>query len=230
MLCQNCKINDSTIHLYTNLNGKQKQIDLCQNCYKIIKTDPNNSLFKGMTDLNNRDFDPFGDFFNDLNNFRPSSNTPPIPPTQSGGGYGGNGGYGSQNRGSAQTPPPSQEKGLLEEFGINVTEIARRGDIDPVIGRDDEIIRVIEILNRRTKNNPVLIGEPGVGKTAVVEGLAQKIVDGDVPHKLQGKQVIRLDVVSLVQGTGIRGQFEERMQKLMEEIRKREDIILFIDE
>ena len=230
MLCQNCKINDSTIHLYTNLNGKQKQIDLCQNCYKIIKTDPNNSLFKGMTDLNNRDFDPFGDFFNDLNNFRPSNNTPPTLPTQSGGGYGGNGGYGSQNRGSAQTPPPSQEKGLLEEFGINVTEIARRGDIDPVIGRDDEIIRVIEILNRRTKNNPVLIGEPGVGKTAVVEGLAQKIVDGDVPHKLQGKQVIRLDVVSLVQGTGIRGQFEERMQKLMEEIRKREDIILFIDE
>ncbi len=230
MLCQNCKINDSTIHLYTNLNGKQKQIDLCQNCYKIIKTDPNNSLFKGITDLNNRDFDPFGDFFNDLNNFRPSNNTPPTPPTQSGGGYGGNGGYGSQNRGPAQTPPPSQEKGLLEEFGINVTEIARRGDIDPVIGRDDEIIRVIEILNRRTKNNPVLIGEPGVGKTAVVEGLAQKIVDGDVPHKLQAKQVIRLDVVSLVQGTGIRGQFEERMQKLMEEIRKREDIILFIDE
>lgn len=230
MLCQNCKINDSTIHLYTNLNGQQKQIDLCQNCYKIIKTDPNNSLFKGITDLNNRDFDPFGDFFNDLNNFRPSSNNNNIPPTQSGGGYGGNGGYGSQNRGPAQTPPPIQEKGLLDEYGINVTEIARRGNIDPVIGRDEEIIRVIEILNRRTKNNPVLIGEPGVGKTAVVEGLAQKIVDGDVPHKLQGKEVIRLDVVSLVQGTGIRGQFEERMQKLMEEIRDREDVILFIDE
>ena len=229
MLCQNCKINDSTIHLYTNLNGQQKQIDLCQNCYKIIKTDPNNSLFKGITDLNNRDFDPFGDFFNDLNNFRPSSNNN-VPPTQSGGGYGGNGGYGSQNRGPAQTPPPSQEKGLLDEYGINITEIARRGNVDPVIGRDEEIIRVIEILNRRTKNNPVLIGEPGVGKTAVVEGLAQKIVDGDVPHKLQGKEVIRLDVVSLVQGTGIRGQFEERMQKLMEEIRQRKDVILFIDE
>ena len=229
MLCQNCKINDSTIHLYTNLNGHQKQIDLCQNCYKIIKTDPNNSLFKGITDLNNRDFDPFGDFFNDLNNFKPSSNNN-VPPTQSGGGYGGNGGYGSQNRGPAQTPPPSQEKGLLDEYGINITEIARRGNVDPVIGRDEEIIRVIEILNRRTKNNPVLIGEPGVGKTAVVEGLAQKIVDGDVPHKLQGKEVIRLDVVSLVQGTGIRGQFEERMQKLMEEIRERKDVILFIDE
>ena len=229
MLCQNCKINDSTIHLYTNLNGQQKQIDLCQNCYKIIKTDPNNSLFKGITDLNNRDFDPFGDFFNDLNNFRPSSNNN-VPPTQSGGGYGGNGGFGSQNRGPAQTPPPSQEKGLLDEYGINITDIARRGNVDPVIGRDEEIIRVIEILNRRTKNNPVLIGEPGVGKTAVVEGLAQKIVDGDVPHKLQGKEVIRLDVVSLVQGTGIRGQFEERMQKLMEEIRERKDVILFIDE
>ena len=229
MLCQNCKINDSTIHLYTNLNGQQKQIDLCQNCYKIIKTDSNNSLFKGITDLNNRDFDPFGDFFNDLNNFRPSSNNN-VPPTQSGGGYGGNGGFGSQNRGPAQTPPPSQEKGLLDEYGINITEIARRGNVDPVIGRDEEIIRVIEILNRRTKNNPVLIGEPGVGKTAVVEGLAQKIVDGDVPHKLQGKEVIRLDVVSLVQGTGIRGQFEERMQKLMEEIRERKDVILFIDE
>ena len=229
MLCQNCKINDSTIHLYTNLNGQQKQIDLCQNCYKIIKTDPNNSLFKGITDLNNRDFDPFGDFFNDLNNFRPSSNNN-VPPTQSGGGNGSNGGFGSQNRGPAQTPPPSQEKGLLDEYGINITEIARRGNVDPVIGRDEEIIRVIEILNRRTKNNPVLIGEPGVGKTAVVEGLAQKIVDGDVPHKLQGKEVIRLDVVSLVQGTGIRGQFEERMQKLMEEIRERKDVILFIDE
>ncbi|MFZ4460614.1 ATP-dependent Clp protease ATP-binding subunit, partial [Enterococcus gallinarum] len=89
-------------------------------------------------------------------------------------------------------------------YGINITEQARQGDIDPVIGRDDEIKRVIEILNRRTKNNPVLIGEPGVGKTAVVEGLAQKIVDGDVPQKLMDKEVIRLDVVSLVQGTGIR--------------------------
>lgn len=228
MLCQNCKINDSTIHLYTNLNGKQKQIDLCQNCYKIIKTDPNNSLFKGITDLSNRDFDPLSDFFNDISNFQPTSNN--TPQTQSGGGFGGNGSFGSPNRGPAQTPPPNKEKGLLDEYGINVTEIARQGKIDPVIGRDEEIIRVIEILNRRTKNNPVLIGEPGVGKTAVVEGLAQKIVDGDVPHKLQGKEVIRLDVVSLVQGTGVRGQFEERMQKLMEEIRKREDIILFIDE
>ncbi|MCD0152417.1 ATP-dependent Clp protease ATP-binding subunit [Streptococcus agalactiae] len=173
----------------------------------------------------------FDDFFGDLNNFRAfnGQDLPNTPPTQSGGNRGGGNGNGRNNNRN-QTATPPQAKGILEEFGINVTEIARHGDIDPVIGRDSEIIRVIEILNRRTKNNPVLIGEPGVGKTAVVEGLAQKIVDGNVPHKLQGKQVIRLDVVSLVQGTGIRGQFEERMQKLMEEIRQRQDVILFIDE
>ncbi|MBX9076256.1 AAA domain-containing protein [Streptococcus anginosus] len=229
MLCQNCKINESTIHLYTNVNGKQHQVDLCQNCYQIMKTDPNNALFRGMTNMNNQNnLDPFDDFFNNLGNFQ-NHQEPQTPPTQSGGGYG-NGGYGSNQGGSTRQQVPQQPKGLLEEFGINVTEFARRGEIDPVIGRDEEIVRVIEILNRRTKNNPVLIGEPGVGKTAVVEGLAQKIVDGDVPHKLQGKEVIRLDVVSLVQGTGIRGQFEERMQKLMNEIRSRQDVILFIDE
>ena len=232
MLCQNCKINESTIYLYTNVNGNKQQIDLCQNCYQIMKTDPNNSLFRGLTQANNQGIDPIDDFFNSLGNFQqPQEPNPNIPPTQSGGGYGG-GGYGgnSNHGGGARQQAPQKPKGLLEEFGINVTEIARKGEIDPVIGRDEEITRVIEILNRRTKNNPVLIGEPGVGKTAVVEGLAQKIVDGDVPHKLQGKEVIRLDVVSLVQGTGIRGQFEERMQKLMDEIRSRQDVILFIDE
>ena len=227
MLCQNCKINESTIHLYTNVNGKKQQVDLCQNCYQIMKTDPNNSLFGGLTNMNNHNMDPFDDFFNHLGNFQgPKDST---PPTQSGGSYGG-GNYGPGSNNQRPQSASNKPKGLLEEFGINVTEIARRGDIDPVIGRDDEIRRVVEILNRRTKNNPVLIGEPGVGKTAVVEGLAQKIIDGDVPQKLQGKEVIRLDVVSLVQGTGIRGQFEERMQKLMDEIRNRNDIILFIDE
>lgn len=232
MLCQNCNLNESTIHLYTSINGKQRQIDLCQNCYQIMKTDPKNPILGGYNG-NQKAQQPsqnpfFDDFFGDLNNFRAFGQLPNTPPTQSGGQHGGghNGGY----RPNQTQPTQEASKGLLEEFGINITEMAKRGDIDPVIGRDDEIIRVIEILNRRTKNNPVLIGEPGVGKTAVVEGLAQKIVDGDVPQKLQSKQVIRLDVVSLVQGTGIRGQFEERMQKLMEEIRKRHDVILFIDE
>ena len=229
MLCQNCKINESTIHLYTNVNGHKQQVDLCQNCYQIMKTDPEHSLFGGIANANNHGTDPIDDFFNSLSNFQ-QPQEPTTPPTQSGGAYGGGGGYGSNpSKGGQPQPSPQKPKGLLEEFGINVTELARRGEIDPVIGRDEEIVRVIEILNRRTKNNPVLIGEPGVGKTAVVEGLAQKIVDGDVPHKLQGKEVIRLDVVSLVQGTGIRGQFE-RMQKLIDEIRSRQDVILFIDE
>lgn len=237
MLCQNCHLNESTIHLYTNVNGQQKQIDLCQNCYQIMKTDPNNTILGGLGDAQasstqnqSTGMNPFDDFFSNLNNFHAfgGQDFQNTPPTQSGGGN--NGGNNNNYRPNGAASQQQQQKGLLEEFGINVTDIARRGDIDPVIGRDAEIIRVIEILNRRTKNNPVLIGEPGVGKTAVVEGLAQKIVDGNVPQKLQNKQVIRLDVVSLVQGTGIRGQFEERMQKLMEEIRERKDVILFIDE
>ena len=229
MLCQNCNLNEASIHLYTNVNGNQQQVDLCQNCYKIMKSDPENPLNQ-FNQTGGSNF--FDDFFSDLNNFRSSNgDLPNTPPTQEGGNRG-NGGntQGPGRLGGPRQQAPQQPQGLLEEFGINITDIARRGDIDPVIGRDEEIIRVIEILNRRTKNNPVLIGEPGVGKTAVVEGLAQKIVDGSVPQKLQGKQVIRLDVVSLVQGTGIRGQFEERMQKLMEEIRQRQDVILFIDE
>ncbi|HEM6117027.1 TPA: AAA family ATPase [Streptococcus suis] len=232
MLCQNCQLNESTIHLYTNVNGKQKQVDLCQNCYQIMKTNPKNNLLSNLGRENaSSSMNPFfDDFFGDLNNFRAFSGDLPNSPKTQAGGLGGNNGPGNRRPNGPQGPAQQKPQGLLEEFGINITDIARRGDIDPVIGRDDEILRVIEILNRRTKNNPVLIGEPGVGKTAVVEGLAQKIVDADVPQKLQGKQVIRLDVVSLVQGTGIRGQFEERMQKLMEEIRNRQDVILFIDE
>lgn len=128
------------------------------------------------------------------------------------------------------THQQQKAKTLLEEYGVDLTEMAGAGKIDPVVGREKEIARVIEILNRRTKNNPVLIGEAGVGKTAVVEGLAQQIVDGSVPKKLQNKKVIRLDVVSLVQGTGMRGQFEERMKRLMDELKKDDSIILFIDE
>ena len=124
----------------------------------------------------------------------------------------------------------NQRPTLLDEFGINLTQQARDGKLDPVIGRDNEIARTIEILNRRTKNNPVLIGEPGVGKTAVVEGLAQAIVANKVPEKLQAKEIIRLDMSALVQGTAMRGQFEARMRQLMQEVAENDEIILFIDE
>lgn len=119
---------------------------------------------------------------------------------------------------------------LLEEYGINLTQQARDGKLDPVIGRDLEVARTIEILNRRTKNNPVLIGEPGVGKTAVVEGLAQAIVANKVPEKLRSKDVIRLAMSAMVQGTAMRGQFEARMRQLMKEVADNDDVILFIDE
>jgi len=120
--------------------------------------------------------------------------------------------------------------GFIDQFGRNLSNMAKAGLIDPVIGREDEVKRVIEILNRRNKNNPVLIGEPGVGKTAIAEGLALQIAEGAVPGKLKNKEVYLLDVASLVSNTGIRGQFEERMKKLITEFQERKNIILFIDE
>ncbi|KAF3495732.1 hypothetical protein DY000_02055580 [Brassica cretica] len=118
----------------------------------------------------------------------------------------------------------------LEEYGTNLTKLAEEGKLDPVVGRQPQIERVVQILARRTKNNPCLIGEPGVGKTAIAEGLAQRIASGDVPETIEGKTVITLDMGLLVAGTKYRGEFEERLKKLMEEIRQSDDIILFIDE
>jgi ATP-dependent Clp protease ATP-binding subunit ClpC len=127
-------------------------------------------------------------------------------------------------RGGGNTP-------TLEQYGVDLTELARRGEIDPVIGRADEIEQAVEILSRRTKNNPVLIGEAGVGKTAIVEGLAQRIVDGDVPLTLEGKRVIQLDLAGLVAGTRYRGDFEERLRKVIDEIQQSGDgLIVFLDE
>ncbi|HEY5184969.1 MAG TPA: ATP-dependent Clp protease ATP-binding subunit [Actinomycetes bacterium] len=128
---------------------------------------------------------------------------------------------------SAEAPSTSL---VLDQFGRNLTQAAREGKLDPVIGREKEIERVMQVLSRRTKNNPVLIGEPGVGKTAVVEGLAQGIVKGDVPETLKDKQLYTLDLGALVAGSRYRGDFEERLKKVLKEIRTRGDIILFIDE
>ena len=173
-----------------------------------------------MNNDNNEFFDDFDDLFNALNgnnnNAASNNNMRNNDPRMQMGGGNGNGGQGGRS--------------LLVQYGTDLTALAKKGKIDPVIGRDKEIARVIEILNRRTKNNPVLIGEAGVGKTAVVEGLAQEIVDGSVPAKLQNKRIISLNVVSLVQGTGIRGQFEQRMEQLIKELQQNDDIILFIDE
>ena len=141
-------------------------------------------------------------------------------------------GYQGKEPATAGGPQEGTPSGslVLDQFGRNLTQAAREGSLDPVIGRDKEIERVMQVLSRRTKNNPVLIGEPGVGKTAVVESLAQKIITGDVPDTLRDKQLYTLDLGALVAGSRYRGDFEERLKKVLKEIRTRGDIILFIDE
>ncbi len=129
-----------------------------------------------------------------------------------------------------KAPKEKKENSVLEQFGRNMTDMAREGKLDPTIGRTLEIDRCIQILSRRKKNNPVLIGEPGVGKTAIVEGFATKIVDGNVPALLRDKEIVTLDLASVVAGTKYRGQFEERLKQIMAEVRDNPDIILFIDE
>lgn len=126
-------------------------------------------------------------------------------------------------KGKSDTP-------TLSQFGRDLTAMAAEGKLDPVIGRSKEIERVIQILTRRTKNNPCLIGEPGVGKTAIVEGLAQRIVEGTVPDSVRGKRLMTLDLSGMVAGTKYRGEFEERIKNVMDEVRGAGDILLFIDE
>lgn len=207
MLCENCKQNQATIQLYMNINGQKQEIPLCQDCYQTVKNQTN--PFSGNS--------PFDDIFRQLGGLNNANQRNDF---QSGG----------RPQSTVQTQTVGNGGGLLGQYGTNLTAMARENKLDPVIGRDKEIKRVIEILNRRTKNNPVLIGEPGVGKTAVVEGLAIAIADKKVPTKLLDKEIILLDVASLVSGTGIRGQFEEKMKQLIQELQDQTNTILFIDE
>lgn len=206
MKCEKCQVNEANVQFHLNVNGQQHDYKLCSACYR----EERKKLGAAMGGMNMGKFPMSDDLFKEFENqpFQMNSNDQAQSQTQS---YGGRG-------------------GLLEEYGRNLTDAAKAGLIDPVIGRDEEVKRVIEILNRRNKNNPVLIGEPGVGKTAIAEGLALKIAEGKVPAKLQTKVVYMLDVASLVSNTGIRGQFEERMKQLILELQERKNVILFIDE
>jgi ATP-dependent Clp protease ATP-binding subunit ClpE len=205
MRCEQCEANPATIQMSITMNKEKKQFVLCSDCYHKVKQEMNSG---GGVNMN---FSSFDDIFQQMMSGQA---------------------FNEQNihHQQQQTQKGRRGGGFLDKFGRNLSDAAKAGIIDPVIGRDNEIRRVIEILNRRTKNNPVLIGEPGVGKTAIAEGLATKIVEGNVPAKLLNKQVYLLDVASLVADTGVRGQFEERMKQLIAELQKRKNVILFVDE
>ena len=212
MLCEKCKEQPANIQLQLLVEGHLKEHYLCTSCYKEEQQKLESLPTVGSKQFT---FDPF----------MADSLFEEDEQKQTGG----------QAANSIQQIPNNQTGqpkggGLLDQYGRNLTNNAKAGLIDPVIGREKEIKRVIEILNRRTKNNPVLIGEPGVGKTAIAEGLAIKIVERAVPSKLQSKEVYLLDVASLVSNTSFRGQFEERMKKLITELQVRKNVILFIDE
>lgn len=207
MKCQQCGVNDANVNAAVQFNGQRMEVHLCNSCFGEMQG-------KMMNNANDFFSNPlFANGQNEQNGQNQFNQT-----------------GGAQKAGTKTKQRANKPKGLIEQLGKNLNDAARAGEIDPIIGRDNEIKRVIETLNRRNKNNPVLIGEPGVGKTAIGEGLALKIIEGDVPSKLLSKEVYLLDVASLVANTGIRGQFEERMKKLIAELQERKDVILFIDE
>ncbi|TGB00134.1 ATP-dependent Clp protease ATP-binding subunit [Sporolactobacillus shoreae] len=215
MLCDECKVNPASIEMNVIVNGQQKHLHLCEECYSKMRNNLNMSSFFQVGGS------PFDDLFRSL--MQPSYADKENKAQENGMSFDGAQGQPMGGRGG-------RRGGFLESLGRNLTEEARKGKIDPVIGRDREVQLVIETLNRRNKNNPVLIGEPGVGKTAIAEGLALKIVEGKVPAKLANKEIFLIDVSSLVAGTGIRGQFEQRMKQMMTELEKRKNVIVFIDE
>ena len=253
-LCSRCGKNIAVVFITKIENNQAKNEGLCLKCAKELHIKPVDDMISKMG-LSDDDLDSLsGDMMNALNGLEdiaaldegddgaeddgktatvpflnrlfggpmgqnssaPGESEPPREPKSKGEGR--------------EAPPKSGKKKFLDNYCINLTQRAAQGKLDAMIGRAEELERVIQILNRRQKNNPCLIGEPGVGKTAIAEGLAQRIAMGDVPDKLKDKEVFLLDLTALVAGTQFRGQFESRMKGLIEEIRKHGNIILVIDE
>ncbi|WP_322903463.1 ATP-dependent Clp protease ATP-binding subunit [Paenibacillus sp. SGZ-1009] len=211
MRCQHCHQNEATVGVQFTVNHKSEKMFLCQDCYaKLNSGVPFNTGFGS----SGQGKSPLDEFFKGFMQ-SPSAHA---------------NGAASQPAAGTRTQTRRGGGGILDQLGRNLNDAAREGRIDTVIGRDEEIERTIEIINRRNKNNPVLIGEPGVGKTAIAEGLALRIIEGKVPSKLLHKEVYSLDVASLVAGTGIRGQFEEKVKQLIAELEQRNNVLLFIDE
>ncbi|MGI6013060.1 MAG: AAA family ATPase [Oscillospiraceae bacterium] len=252
IICARCKKNVAVLFISKMENGKTINEGLCMKCARELKIKPVDDMIQrlGLSDeeidtLTGEMTNAMGDIEgmmipqdDDLDNDDEDGKTATFPFLNRlfGGPDGPNKDDAPSSEGHAAERPgrePREGKGkkkFLDNYCISLTERARNGELDRMIGRDEELERVIQILNRRQKNNPCLIGEPGVGKTAIAEGLAQRIVNGNVPYKLREKEVLLLDLTALVAGTQFRGQFESRMKKLIEEIRKQGNIILVIDE
>ena len=251
-MCSRCGKNVAIVFITKIENGQTKNEGLCLKCARELHIKPVDDVINKMG-ISDEDLDSItGDMMNALSGVEDMMDVdndgsddseddgktatfpflnrlfggPPTPPAQ---------GDGAQNndrqpRQDGDKAPKQPKRKFLDNYCIDLTARAREGKLDSMIGREEELERVIQILNRRQKNNPCLIGEPGVGKTAIAEGLAQRITMGNVPYKLQDKQVFLLDLTALVAGTQFRGQFESRMKGLIEEIRKQGNIILVIDE
>lgn len=258
-ICSRCHKNVAVVFITKVENGETKNEGLCLKCARELHIKPVDDVIskmgisdedldslsnemmealggaEGLMDIENGDSDSDDDgktatfpFLNRLfgPNNNANGNVPAVPDEQP---------VQRESRPNGDTQPNAQpprggKRKFLDNYCINLTERAREGKLDAMIGREEELERVIQILNRRQKNNPCLIGEPGVGKTAIAEGLAQRIASGDVPYKLREKEIYLLDLTALVAGTQFRGQFESRMKGLIEEIRKTGNIILVIDE
>nr|MCR5664012.1 ATP-dependent Clp protease ATP-binding subunit [Oscillospiraceae bacterium] len=248
-LCSRCGKNPAVVFITKLEAGKTKNEGLCLKCARELHIKPVDDMIEKMG-LTDEDLDSFsGNMMNALNGVEelingggegddsdaddgktatfpflnrlfggPAANPAPAPSPDR-----------AKDEGKAAPNRPPKTK-FLGQYCIDLTQRAREGKLDAMIGREEELERVLQILNRRQKNNPCLIGEPGVGKTAIAEGLAQRIADGEVPYKLRDKQVYLLDLTALVAGTQFRGQFESRMKGLIEEIRRQGNIILVIDE
>ena len=248
-LCSKCNKNVAVIFITKIENGKTVNEGLCLKCAKELGIKPVDDIMKQMG-INDEDLESLNDEMMgmldggsmalyeepDDSDEETDSQTATFPFL--------NKLFGSANQGGEVAPSPrepekepsakpngkNKKKKFLDTYCLNLTKKARDGGLDQIVGRDVETERVIQILNRRQKNNPCLIGEPGVGKTAIAEGLAQKIVKAEVPYKLRNKEVYLLDLTALVAGTQFRGQFESRMKSLIEEVKKLGNIILVIDE
>ncbi len=249
-ICTRCKKNVAVVFVTKIENGQTISEGLCLKCAKELGIKPVNDIMKNMgisdedlESISNEMMEAFGGgeeipgsdgsedengktatfpFLNRLFGGPQGPGAAPQEPQRPG--------RDNSEREKSSAANRGQKRKFLENYCINLTRRASEGKLDRLVGREEELARVIQILNRRQKNNPCLIGEPGVGKTAIAEGLAQRIVTGEVPYKLRDKEVYMLDLTALVAGTQFRGQFESRMKGLIEEIKKQGNIILVIDE